>query len=173
MAFAGNQPPGQETQQEKSKLPWCVLGTLEFRLITSPSRYATGWKWNYVEHDRIEGKPTLQQVGGTLRTIDLDFQFHGEFCKPADKLQELIDLANKGEAVSLVIGSQYLGYWVIEDIPLTVKKTTEEAELLAIEVSVKLKEWVGVGLEGKRPTQTGFVQRDRSTFSGTIPTNTA
>lgn len=170
MAFAGNQPPGQ-VQQERRKLPWCVLGTLEFALLTSPNRYQTGWEWNYVEHDRIEGKPTLQQVGGTLRTITLDFQFHAEFCNPSEKLQELIDLGDRGEAVALVIGPNFLNYWVVEDIPLTVRKTTEEGELLAIEVSVKLKEWVGVSLERKPKVQTGFIQRDR--FSGNVPGNNA
>ncbi len=168
MAFAGDRPP-----EQRSKTPWATLGTLEFKLLTSPTRLSTGWKYNYVEHERIEGKPTLQQVGGTLRTIDLEFQFHAEFCQPEQELQALIDLAAKGEAVALVIGESFQNYWVIEDIPVTWKKTDQEARLIAIEVSVKLKEWVGVSLERKPKTTTGFVQRDRTTFSGTIPGNTA
>ncbi len=167
MALAGAQPP--QRQEQKKKAPWCTIATLEFQLLTSPNKYKTGWQYNFTEHDRIEGKPTLQQVGGTLRVIDLDFQFHAEFCEPEKQLQQLIDLADKGEAVALVLGEKWQGYWVIEDIPLTVKRTDAEAGLYAIEVSIKLKEWIGVSLERKPKTETGFAQRDRTTFSGTLP----
>ena len=172
MAFAGDRPP-ERRDDERKKVPWCTLGDYEYKLIMAPSRYSTGWKWNWVEHDRIEGKPTLQQVGGTLRKIDLDLHLHGEFCNPEKELQTLIDLANKGEAIPVVIGEKYQGLFVIEDLPLTVRKTTEEAALLAIEVTVTLKEWVGVKLERKPKTESGFVQRDRTTFSGIPPTDTA
>lgn len=154
---------GEETSRRTpQRIPWCVLGTLEFRLLTSPSRFRTGWSYNYVEHERIEGKPTLQQVGGNLREIELEFQFHSEFCDPEQQLQDLIDLGDRGEAVALVIGTVFQNYWVLVDIPVTWRKTDAEARLISIEVRVTLREWVGVKLERRPRVQAEFARRARA-----------
>lgn len=154
MAFAGDAPPPR-------KIPWLTLGQLQFKLLTSPTSLRTGWSYNYVPQERIEGKPTLQQVGGQLRSVELEFQLHSEFCDPEQQLQELIDMADMGEAVVMILGDRWEGYWVIEEIPVVWRKTDEEARLISIEVRVFLKEFVGVVLE-RKTTQTGFPQRDRS-----------
>jgi phage protein U len=151
----------EKNKKSQKAQPFCTLGDLTFELLRSPNSLQTGWDWNYVEHERILGKPLLQIVGGKLRTINLRFKFHHSFCNPQEELDKLLKMANKQEAVALVLGEKMEGYWVIESIPLTVDRTDAQALLLSIEVDVNLKEWVDT-VAKKPPKKQGFKKRVRA-----------
>jgi phage protein U len=150
-----------EKEPTKKNLPWGQLGDIKFRLLIAPNSFSTGYDFNYVEQPRILGKPTLQQVGGTLRTIDLKFDFHYQFCDPQQELDKLVKLAEKHQAVPLSLGDRYQGDWVIESIPLTVNMTDAQAQLLAIEVQIRLREWVGEKAKKPPNKKVGFKKRTK------------
>jgi phage protein U len=143
----------------KKNQPWGQLGGVQFRLLTAPKSFSTGYDYNYVEQPRILGKPTLQQVGGTLRTIDLEFEFHYSFCEPQKQLAQFTKMAGKQQAVPLTLGDRYEGDWVIESIPVTINMTDAQAQLLSINVQVKLKEWVGEKQKKSIKQKKGFTKK--------------
>lgn len=121
-----------------------------------------------MQHERIQGKPLLQQVGGKLKTWELVFRFHTSYSDPAEELELLQKMAEKQEAVPLTIGLKFHGYWVIEALPVTYRATDAQANPISLEITVKLKEWVGA--EARNPQQLKNFKKvsrvDPATFLG-------
>jgi phage protein U len=136
---------------------FATLGTIEFQLLTSPTSMELGAEYNYAEHATILGKPTLQKVGEKLRSLTLDFNFHVSWCNPQEQYESLTAAADSDEPLPLVIGEKFLDNWVILSIDQTVTKFLPDASLMAIKVSVNLKEYAGTETTESAPA-SGFIQ---------------
>lgn len=136
-----------------------TLGEIEFQLLTLPSSLNLSDDSNYVEHDKIMGKPTLQKVGGVLRTISLDFRFHVSWCDPSAEYQKLKDAKESDKPLPLVLGEEFLEEWVIISLTKTYSKLQADASIWWIDVSVRLKEYVGTEVAGDEAGEgSGFVR---------------
>jgi phage protein U len=119
------------------------LGDIRFDLITYFDGLNTSKKIDYAEHATIEGKPKLQYIGEALETININLNFHMSFCDPSAEVRRLKDAASKYEPLSFIYGNGiYKGNYVIEEINDNVQQTFNEGTLIAIDVEVKLKEWI-------------------------------
>lgn len=122
---------------------YAQLGDIKFELITYWRGLNSSWKTQYVEHAVIEGKPKLQWIGDNLEELNIRLNFHTDFCVPKEELQRLKEAMLKHEALDFVFGNgEYKGKFVIEEISSEVIQTFQDAEIIAIEAEVKLKEWV-------------------------------
>jgi len=122
---------------------FCQLGTQTYQGLRSPIKMTPTEEWNYVQHERIQGKPLLQQVGGKLKTWEIVWRFHVNFSNPAEEIELIRKMGDTQEAIPLTIGGKFHGYWILESMPLVYRVTDAQANLLSAEVTVKLKEWVG------------------------------
>lgn len=136
-----------------------TLGDIEFQLLTLPSSLNLSADFNYVEHDKIMGKPTLQKVGGNLRTISLDFRFHVSWCDPEAEYQKLIEADKSEQPLPLVLGEEFLEEWVIISLTKNYSKLQADASIWWIDVNVRLKEYVGTEAAGDQAGEgSGFVR---------------
>ena len=120
---------------------WGYLGDLKFRLGHSPSDFRRTVAHIYTEHDRIEGKPRLQQMGDELETIDLAIQLHYNFCEPEEVLKEIEKASYLHTILDFTTGAgRYYGKFVIEQIDITMFATAEDGKPAVIELTLSLKE---------------------------------
>lgn len=131
----------QGIQKQPKKKIFCLLGDVEIELINAPKSFAFKESNNYTEHDRIEGKPTLQWVGEDLDTLDLAFRFHANWCDPDAQLQQLRRLKDGRSPFPLTLGTgTFSGYWVIDDLSVNMPLTDERGNTIQLDVTVKLTE---------------------------------
>lgn len=136
-----------------------TLGEIEFQLLTLPSALNLSADFNYVEHDKIMGKPSLQKVGGNLRTLSLDFRFHINWCDPKEQYEKLLEADKSNKPLPLVLGEEFMDEWVIISLTKSFSKLLPDASLWWIDVSVRLKEYVGTETAGDDAGESsGFVR---------------
>ena len=136
-----------------------TLGEIEFQLLTLPSTLNLSADFNYVEHEKIMGKPTLQKVGGNLRTISLDFRFHVSWCDPTEQYEKLLEAEKSEKPLPLVLGEDFLDEWVIISLTKSYARLQPDASIWWIDVSVRLKEYVGTESAGDSASEgSGFVR---------------
>lgn len=132
------------------------LGDIRFDLITYFDGLNASKKIDYAEHATIEGKPKLQYIGEALETINIKLSFHADFCDPAGELRRLKDAASRYEPLPFVFGNGlYKGNYVIEEITETVQQSFSDGTVMAVEVEVRLKEWIkDQAITTKKATKT-------------------
>ena len=136
-----------------------TLGEIEFQLLTLPSSLNLSADFNYVEHDKIMGKPSLQKVGGNLRAISLDFRFHVSWCDPEEQYQKLLEAEKSNKPLPLVLGEEFLDEWVIISLTKSIGKLLADASIWWIDASVRLKEYAGIGAAGEEAGEgSGFIR---------------
>jgi hypothetical protein len=136
-----------------------TLGDIELQLLTLPSSLNLSADFNYVEHDKIKGKPTLQKVGGNLRTIALDFRFHVGWCDPEAEYQKLLEADKSEKPLPLVLGEEFLDEWVIISLTKSYARLQPDASIWWIDVTARLKEYVGTEVAGNEAGEgSGFVR---------------
>lgn len=138
-----------------------TLGDIAFEVLSNDFRkFDQSSGWNFPEHQRLEGKPTLQQVGGELQKISFDFIFHRQLVDPELALNEIREAAEKQQPLSLVFGETYQGQWVIvslKESPQRVGVQDGSAKIDIIEFSINLKQFKGLVVEpAKTQEQDSF-----------------
>lgn len=118
-----------------------------------------------MEFPRLEGKPTLQAVGGSLDRIQLRLRLHNLNTNPSLALQALIDAAEEKQPLEFIFGDIYEGNYVIDSIDEEIlKSSTVEGENTIfewIDVRLSLLEWVGeIVEEGIELIFSGFPYSD-------------
>ena len=135
------------------------LGPLTFRLITYFNGLDENNSYNFVQHERIENKPTLQFLGENLQELNLKMSFHSSFCLPELELKLLKELAKKGKPLKFIKGNgDYIGVFVIQSIGTITEQTSKIGSLTSIQVDIKLLEFAG---EVKEEKQTSGGLRKR------------
>lgn len=131
------------------------LGNIKFNLITYFNGLEIGNKYDYAEHQVIEGKPKLQYTGEALETDSIRLHFHNSFCDPKEEIKKLKELAKKHQAVPFMFGNgEQKGKFVIEEINSVINQTDKLGNVISIDVFVRLKEWI----DDKKP-ETKKVQK--------------
>ncbi|SQB62083.1 Phage protein U [Citrobacter koseri] len=103
------------------------------------------------KHARIEGKPGLQFVGDKLDEIQISLVFHQHYCVPDVELARLRTAMKAHQALALVFGNgDYRGWFVITDVTATSEQTDSTGNVLAVNATASLREYIG---DPKNPLQ--------------------
>ncbi|MEM9541771.1 MAG: phage tail protein [Cyanobacteria bacterium P01_E01_bin.42] len=122
------------------------LGKLEFEaheMLVAPIKRTRSL--NFPEQDKLEGKPTLQQVGGKLETINLELTLNPMLVDVNDRLEKIRSTFNSTTEQDLYIGENYEGQWIVEEMterPNNILKDNGEWKPTNTKVSLKLKEYI-------------------------------
>lgn len=137
------------------------LGNIKFDLITYFNGLEIGNKYDYAEHQVIEGKPKLQYTGETLETDQIRLNFHQSFCTPRNELKKLKELAKKHQAVNFMFGNgEQKGNFVIEEINSIINQTDKLGNIISIEVYLRLKEYyVDKSLESQKTKRKALAKK--------------
>lgn len=135
------------------------LGDIEFELITYFSGLNESNTFNYAQHERINNKPILQYLGQDLQEQDIKLNFHASFCVPEDELKKLKNVAKKGEPQKFIKGNgEYVGVFVITEIVSATEQTSDEGDIIYIQVDLKLREYTGK-IQEKKKQQNGLKKK--------------
>ena len=135
------------------------LGDIEFELITYFSGLNESNIFNYAQHERINNKPILQYLGQDLQEEDIKLNFHASFCVPEDELKKLKNVAKKGEPLKFIKGNgEYVGVFVITEIVSATEQTSDEGDIIYIQVDLKLQEYAGK-IKEKKKQQNGLKKK--------------
>ena len=135
------------------------LGDIEFDLITYFSGLNESNTFNYAQHERINNKPILQYLGQDLQEQDIKLNFHASFCVPEDELKKLKNVAKKGEPLKFIKGNgEYVGVFVITEIVSATEQTSDEGDIIYIQVDLKLREYTGK-IKEKKKQQNGLKKK--------------
>jgi phage protein U len=125
------------------------LGPIIFERLKEPHALSGSKKWTYAEHPIIREETKLQYTGHEPREYELKIRFHASFCDPRVELKRL-------EAAALTEGADefweplpfildngdVLGRYVIQEVARDYVKLFPDGELLQVDCSVKLREFV-------------------------------
>ena len=135
------------------------LGDIEFELITYFSGLNESNTFNYAQHERINNKPILQYLGQDLQEQNIKLNFHASFCVPEDELKKLKNVAKKGEPLKFIKGNgEYVGVFVITEIVSATEQTSDEGDVIYIQVDLKLREYTGK-IKEKKKQQNGLKKK--------------
>ena len=135
------------------------LGDIEFELITYFSGLNESNTFNYAQHERINNKPILQYLGQDLQEQDIKLNFHASFCVPEYELKKLKNVAKKGEPLKFIKGNgEYVGVFVITEIVSATEQTSDEGDIIYIQVDLKLREYTGK-IKEKKKQQNGLKKK--------------
>lgn len=132
-----------------SNFQYGQLGELVFEVFAFRSLKETT-KFEYAKHETIYAPSSLQYMQKELREINLDVRFHNQFCDPKQAYEELKRIAEKGEAQKLIIATEVIGDFVVEEIVGEVIQIDSFGKPVIIDVSLKLKEFVKKEMETKK-----------------------
>lgn len=131
----------QLNKQQKATTPIILLGDMVFEVIDSPRNFVFTEKSTFSEISKIEEKPSLQWTGEALTTLSMDFRFGAAWCNPEEQLKELQTARAAHTALSLTIGTGvFAGFFVVEEVGTTLKRTDLSGNIVQCDVAIKLKE---------------------------------
>lgn len=152
---------------------FAVLGDIEFELITYWDGFEATFGVDYAEHARIEGKPGLQFVGEKLDEIQISLVFHQHYCVPDVELARLKKAMKAHQALALVFGNgDYRGWFVITDVTATSEQTDTTGNVLALNATVSLREYIGDPKKPLKPPAIRTQVPGAKTVSGAVPSPT-
>ena len=122
---------------------WGSLGNIVFETVKTPDKesFKRKKKYNYAEIQTYQ-KPKLQYIGDALEEIEFEIKLvKTADLDPEEELDKLYNEAEKGEPLTLSIGTHIEGDFVITDIEETLKSTDSKGNLIVVYVKLKLKEY--------------------------------
>ena len=123
---------------------YCLLGGVSFELLHAPSSFNESHQSTFAEHATIEGKPKLQATGNALIVYDLTVKLHHILGDVNFFYQQLLEAQASQKAQALIFGrSDFKGYFVITQINSTTLFTDQNGGVLARDLVISLKEFVG------------------------------
>ncbi|GKV77662.1 hypothetical protein PEC106568_28350 [Pectobacterium carotovorum subsp. carotovorum] len=135
---------------------FAVLGNIEFEVTAYWDGFNTSFGADYAEHGRIEGKPGLQFIGAKLDEITISLVFHKQYCTPDVELKRLTEAMRAHQAMALVFGNgDYRGWFVITALTSTSEHTDAKGNVLAMNASLTLREYIG---DPKNPLKPPAIQ---------------
>lgn len=111
-------------------------------VLTGPTASGGREKSSYARHNVHSGKPVLQDMGDDLVTKKLRFFFDEGFCVPEVELGRLKKARAARQPLPYVAGDgSYSGQrFVVDDIDMDIKRTTQAGRTVRLEVTVTLIE---------------------------------
>ena len=124
-------------------MQYALLGDLQFELLAYFDGLEGQFGSDYAEHARIEGKPRLQWIADKLDSWVIKLKFHISYCDPEEELARLRQASSSHAPLPFILANgEYKGDFVITDISSTAEHTDSYGQLLAVEASISLKEYV-------------------------------
>lgn len=122
------------------------LGNIAFsassdRLFTF-KELTMGGDARYAKHELIGKKPLLEFIGPGTTTANLPIRLditHG--VNPLTEIKRLADLRDNGQAMPLVIGDNFKGYFVITSMNESHRAYNNAGLLLLAEITLQLEEY--------------------------------
>lgn len=121
------------------------LGDIKFTPNNMPSDWTLEEGMNYAEMDRLQGLPTLQQVGGVL--AKLEWEIHMHLMNTGGNIREAVEaltgLMYSAEAKPLIngVGSKVADFVITKAIT-RVNKTDGKGRYLDVSMSISLLQFV-------------------------------
>ncbi|WP_193829490.1 phage tail protein [Morganella morganii] len=122
---------------------FALLGDIKLDLGTSPETLNTTYGSDFAELDRINGKPGLQYIGGKLDEYSWSFTLHYRYADPLVLWQKIQALHAAHQAVAVVIGHDYPGWFVVTDATRNITLATPGGQIQALSVTLTLREFTG------------------------------
>ena len=139
------------------------LGDITIEVTEGLESIRESGRQNFAQHRKLQGKPTLQQVGGRLDTISFEFRLHPMTTDdPAARLQQWKDMRDAAQPQSLVINNQFKGQWVINSIDARPMRIDVNSGAEILQFSVRLLEYVGVVVIVNEPEADRTIYRQPS-----------
>ena len=135
------------------------LGNIQFDLITYFDGLSSTSTYNFAQHERINNKPILQYLGENLEEMNIKLNFHSNFCTPKTEIKKLKEAAKQGKPLRFIKGNgEYIGAFVIAEISKEIVQTSNEGDLTAVQLEVKLQEYAGK-IPDETAAKKGFKKR--------------
>lgn len=127
---------------------WATLGGVKFELA-APETFSETVQWEYKEQETVADKAVIQFAGAKPSTLSIMARLHSSFCKPEARVQEFKDKAKKIAPLPLILANgRLVGFYVIEEIQSNYNQTVDTADVVSMELTLKLKEASGTALAG-------------------------
>ncbi|KAA0257219.1 hypothetical protein FHQ18_11685 [Deferribacter autotrophicus] len=123
---------------------WGSLGSIIFEVHKTPNKgsFIRKHRFDYARITTFQ-KPKVQYLRENLEEIEFEMRFY--FYSGIDPLMEskkLLDEARKKEPLTLMVGDNVIGRFVIEEVEETYKITDNKGNLIDMGVKVRLLEYV-------------------------------
>ncbi|HIB1401453.1 TPA: phage tail protein [Salmonella enterica subsp. enterica serovar Muenchen] len=122
---------------------FALLGDIEINTGISPDKLDGTYGSDFAELDRISGKPGLQYIGGKLDEYSWSFVLHFHYCDPASVWNQINAARLAHQALAVVIGTEYPGWFVITDATRSITLATPDGQIQALAVTLTLREFTG------------------------------
>lgn len=123
---------------------FATLDDIELEVTRWPDAMDTRYRAAYATQDLIGTKAVLQHTGFAPDEVDMTATLHANWCNPATELARLKTAMDARQAMALVLGSgEYRGVFVITHLDVATRQTDGGGAALALEVNLKLKEFIG------------------------------
>jgi len=120
---------------------YAQLGNIRFEGLKGFSSLEESFGVNYVEHERINGKPRLQAVGSVLDKITFDMFLHADFTNPEADIEAIRLNMDNREVLPLVLGNgKVVGNFVIPSFTKSTQFTDPNGNIISATLSVELLE---------------------------------
>lgn len=132
-----------------NKIPKSLIGSIgQLPFVCSSEKVLTfnnltkekSVRW--AQHDVLGKKPVLEFVGYDLSSVSFSIRLDVSLgVLPEKGLQRLEKMMENRQYKTLIIGNEYLGRYIIENISETRKYHNGNGVCLVAEATLKLKEW--------------------------------
>lgn len=135
---------------------FCRLGDATFGVKDGISAFTIDTGYDYAQHDLATGKPTLQPMGETLSTIQLEIFLRSFIGHDVPGTIDTLDkLRASGEPQKLVFASGvYQGQYVIKNISSKVIRTDTSGVIQSADLSVNLLEYADRETQNRSKTES-------------------
>ncbi|MDD3938076.1 phage tail protein [Rhodoferax sp.] len=123
---------------------FATLDDIELEVTLWPDAMDARYQAAYATQDLIGTKGLLQHTGFAPDEVDMTATLHANWCNPGTELTRLKTAMDARQAMALVLGSgEYRGVFVITALDVATRQTDGGGAALALELNLKLKEFIG------------------------------
>jgi phage protein U len=125
-------------------MAWGILGDIIFEVHKTPNKgsFVRKHRFDYAKISTFQ-KSKVQYLRENLEEIEFEIRFYlYSGIDPAGELKKLLEEARKKEPLTLMVGDDVIGQFVIEEVEETYKITNNKGNLIDVGVKVKLLEYV-------------------------------
>ena len=122
------------------------FGKIVFEVSTTRVRTFDGFARKgsaaFAEHGVLDGKPRLQHTGSVLDQISFTMRLDiGLGTNPAEEIEKLRMIKDRGNEQKLIIGGKVLGDFVMISLDETWTRLDGKGRLITAHVNIELKEF--------------------------------